>query len=179
MVDNHPDDKYLYEMVVETGPIENHATTSKINFIMSGDKEVTDVRLLNDPKRRLFKKGAKDSFLMAVPRPLGDLQHLRIWTDSSGLGEMSAWYLLSVAVHDVQTGVVTRFVADQWLAIDRGSFEDDITIQATEEGHRMEPSFLVKSYGGHSLSDDHLWWSVFSRPVRSRQVYLWVNKRPK
>ena len=45
---------------------------------------------------------------------------------------MSAWYLLSVLVHDVQTGEVTRFVADQWLSVDRGTFEDDITIAASK-----------------------------------------------
>jgi hypothetical protein len=41
---------------------------------------------------------------------------------------MSAWYLMCITVHDVQTGKVTRFVADQWLAIDRGTFEDDVTL---------------------------------------------------
>ena len=34
MRDNHPDDKYLYEIIVETGPNDNHATTSSINFIL-------------------------------------------------------------------------------------------------------------------------------------------------
>ena len=48
------------------------------------------------------------------------------------VGEMSAWYLLSVLVHDIQTGEVTRFVADQWLSVDRGTFEDDITIAASK-----------------------------------------------
>ena len=44
MADNHPDDKYLYEIVVETGPMATHATSSKINFILSGEDEETDVR---------------------------------------------------------------------------------------------------------------------------------------
>ena len=44
--DNHPDDKYLYEIVVETGPMAAHATTSKVNFILTGDEEQTDVRLV-------------------------------------------------------------------------------------------------------------------------------------
>ena len=34
MRDNHPDDKYLYEIIVETGPSDNHATTASINFIL-------------------------------------------------------------------------------------------------------------------------------------------------
>ena len=44
MADNHPDDKYFYEVVVETGPMASHATTSNINFILSGEDEETDVR---------------------------------------------------------------------------------------------------------------------------------------
>ena len=44
MADNHPDDKYFYEIVVETGPMASHATTSQINFILSGEDEETDVR---------------------------------------------------------------------------------------------------------------------------------------
>ena len=71
-------------------------------------------------------------------------------------------------IHDVQTGVVTRFVANQWLAIDRGTYEDDITIHATSEDDVLDSNYRLKSSGGNSLSDDHLWWSVFSRPLRSR-----------
>ena len=44
MADNHPDDKYLYEIVVETGPKDSHATTAKIHFILAGNDEETDVR---------------------------------------------------------------------------------------------------------------------------------------
>ena len=77
-------------------------------------------------------------------------------------------YLLSVLVHDVQTGIVTRFVANQWLAIDRGTYEDDITIHASAEDDELEQNYRLKSSGGNSLSDDHLYWSVFARPIRSR-----------
>ena len=77
-------------------------------------------------------------------------------------------YLLSILVHDVQTGVVIRFVANQWLAIDRGTYEDDITLHASAEDDVLDKNYTLKSSGGNSLSDDHLWWSVFSRPLRSR-----------
>ena len=103
-----------------------------------------------------------------MPRPLGELGYLRVWTDNCALGEMSAWYLMCVTVHDVQTGKVTRFVADQWLAIDRGTFEDDVTLSPQDEDEPFTPSFVFRSGGNRKLADDHLWWSVFSRPVRSR-----------
>lgn len=44
LADNHPDDKYLYEILVETGPLANHATTSNISFILFGDEEDTGAR---------------------------------------------------------------------------------------------------------------------------------------
>ena len=80
-------------------------------------------------------------------------------------------YLLSVLVHDVQTGVVTRFVANQWLAIDRGTYEDDITIHASAEDDILDSAYRLRSSGGNSLSDDHLYWSVFSRPLHSRYIF--------
>lgn len=75
---------------------------------------------------------------------------------------------MSILVHDVQTGVVNRFVANQWVAIDRGTYEDDITIHATNEEDALDSDYRLRSSGGNSLSDDHLYWSVFSKPVRSR-----------
>ncbi len=44
MVDNYPEDKYLYEIIVETGPKDSHATTAKIYFILAGNDEETDTR---------------------------------------------------------------------------------------------------------------------------------------
>lgn len=55
MRDNDPNDKYFYELLVETGPLANHSTTSKIEFILSGDDAESDVRCFNDSERHLFK----------------------------------------------------------------------------------------------------------------------------
>jgi len=57
-------------------------------------------RTLNDPERHLFKKGARDAFIMTVPRPLGELNYLRIWTDSCALGiHLCTFYLSKGKVH--------------------------------------------------------------------------------
>lgn len=93
---------------------------------------------------------------------------MRVWTDSSGLGDKGAWYLLSISIKDVQTGERTRFIADQWLAVDRGTFEDDIIIHGVEAGGDEDAYYLLKSGANRKLADDHIWWSVFSRPFRSR-----------
>ncbi len=77
MRDNHPDDKYFYEIIVETGPNDNHATTSSINFILSGNECDTEVRCFDDDERETFRKGSRDGFLMTVAHPLGPLEYLR------------------------------------------------------------------------------------------------------
>jgi hypothetical protein len=63
---------------------------------------------------------------------------------------------------------VTKFIADQWLSIDRGTFEDDITIPSQSEDEEVDTSYLLKAARSRKLDDSHLWWSVFSRPIRSR-----------
>jgi len=44
MRDNNPNDNYMYEIIVETGPKDNHATTANVNFIINGNDEDTEVR---------------------------------------------------------------------------------------------------------------------------------------
>ena len=128
MEDNNKKNKYMYEILVETGPLSSHATTSKIQFILTGEKGDSGVRTFNQPLRSLFtkkhknsyipfKKGALDSFLMTTDHSLGDLNYLRIWTDSSGLGEMSSWYLMSVKITDIQTDQSTLFLGKSNRAV--------------------------------------------------------------
>ena len=168
MKDNDKKDTYFYEILVETGPLESHSTTSKVEFILTGDDDETDVRCFSDEDRTLFRKGALDPFLMSTQYPLGDLRYLRIWHDNSGLSDSGAWYLMSVVVYDVQTGITTRFHADQWLAIDRGDYEDDITLHAVDKDEEADAYYIMKSGGNRKLTDDHIWFSVFTRPIRSR-----------
>lgn len=64
--DNNPSDKYFYEIIVETGPLASHATTSNISFVLFGDKDDTGARCFTDPNREIFKSGGIDAFLMAT-----------------------------------------------------------------------------------------------------------------
>ncbi len=73
--DNDPENTYMYELIVETGPLSTHATTSRIYFILTGDDEDTGTRCFNAhpddltevPKRSVFNSGAVDSFLVTTP----------------------------------------------------------------------------------------------------------------
>ena len=37
-------------------------------MILSGELDESDVRIIEDPNRKVFRRGAADSFLMAVPK---------------------------------------------------------------------------------------------------------------
>jgi len=41
---------------------------AKVQFILSGDKDQTDVLTLEDDQRKILRRGATDSFLMTCPR---------------------------------------------------------------------------------------------------------------
>ena len=74
MKDNHVEDTYMYEIQVETGPMESHSTTSKVEFILTGEDDHSGIRCFDDPDRVLFQKGNTDNFLMTTQVPLGELK---------------------------------------------------------------------------------------------------------
>ncbi|XP_043195453.1 polycystic kidney disease protein 1-like 2 [Amphibalanus amphitrite] len=105
---------------------------------------------------------------MSVPCYLGDLKYLRIWHDNSGKGRFASWYLQYILVRNVQTGEMTTFVCNEWLAVeyDDGLIDRLIPVAGKEQMRDFATVFPHQSQ--QSLSDGHLWFSVFLRPPRSR-----------
>ncbi|GFR32582.1 polycystic kidney disease protein 1-like 2 [Trichonephila clavata] len=118
--DNDMQDKYFYEILVQTGYQFNAGTKSKVNFIISGEDDETDVRTFADDQRPIFQRGAINCFIMSVPRCLGQLNYLRIWHDNSGEGKNASWYLKHVVVKDIITGYKYEFIAERWFAVEEG-----------------------------------------------------------
>ncbi|KAK3877407.1 hypothetical protein Pcinc_017874, partial [Petrolisthes cinctipes] len=166
--DNKVEDKYLYEVLVVTGNYKWAQTDSNVQFILSGDREETDIRTLADESRKTFRKDSVDDFVMAVPRPLGPLQFLRIWHDSSGSGPNASWFLSYVVFRDVQTGEKFEFINNKWLAVemDDGQIERLIPVAGKEQKKEFNHLFLNTS--NKNIADEHLWFSIFLRPHRSR-----------
>jgi len=46
-------------------------------MILSGEEDETPPRLIYDDKRETLQSGGVDGFVMAVPRCLGSLSHIR------------------------------------------------------------------------------------------------------
>ena len=66
------------------------------------------------------------------------------------------------------SGEKYRFIHDGWVACDRDLFEDDVIVHGTKAGEPEDTYYLLKAGAGRKLADDHAWFSVFSRPPRSR-----------
>ncbi|XP_063962086.1 polycystin-1-like [Lytechinus pictus] len=165
--DNHPAHTYGYQVTVETGVRPGAGTKSKVGIMISGEDADTGSRVLDDPKRPVFQSGCINSFLMTVPRPLGLLTYVRIWHDNSGAGGQAGWFLSKVSVMDLQTGKEFFFLCEQWLAVEQGDGSIDRTLFVASKKDMTQVGQLVYTSGRKNLSDQHLWFSLFSRPTRS------------
>ncbi|KAF0300768.1 Polycystic kidney disease protein 1-like 2 [Amphibalanus amphitrite] len=159
---------YLYEILIITGSKTNSECDSKVQFILSGERDETDVRTLADPQRPILRRSATDSFVMATPRPLGQLSYLRIWHDNSGKGGAASWYLNFMVVRDVQTGEKWQFIANKWFAVEEGDGQIDRLLAVAGREQMLQFQHLFNTSSRKNLSDGHLWFSVFMRPPRSR-----------
>ncbi|UJR10866.1 hypothetical protein I4U23_015053 [Adineta vaga] len=156
--------QYFYQMVVFTGVRGHAGTTAKVHFILSGDDYETDPYTLMDSKRKILQRGSIDSFIFGVPKSLGLLNYLRIWHNNSGKHSSPSWFLKYIIVRDLQTMEKSYFICQQWLAVDKGDgkIERVLPVSNYQQMRTLVYSLSHKAY--HRLSDDHLWFSIFSRP---------------
>ncbi|ELU06540.1 hypothetical protein CAPTEDRAFT_185815 [Capitella teleta] len=172
MPDNKPGDKYLYEIILCTGLRKNAGTDSKVHFILSGEYDETDVRILGDEKRKILRRGSKDAFLMSVPHSLGPLNYARIWHDNSGKGKFSGWYLNYFIVNDLQTRQKHIFICNRWLAVEEDDGQVDRLLPVASEEQKTQFGHMFPNKAAKNLGDDHLWFSVIARPPSSRFTRL-------
>ncbi|CAF4193018.1 unnamed protein product, partial [Adineta steineri] len=166
--DNHKSDKYFYQIIVFTGQRKHAGTKSKIHFVLSGDSDTTHVRTFADPHRQIFQRGGIDSFIMAVPKSLGLLNCIRIWHDNSGQGSSSSWFLKYLIVRDLQTMEKFHFISQRWFAVEKEDGNIERVLPIASEIEKQEFSYIVSKKSYHSVSDGHLWFSIFSRPPSTK-----------
>ncbi|KAI3382134.1 hypothetical protein SNEBB_011127 [Seison nebaliae] len=173
MIDNKPEDKYLYEMTFFTGQRQNSGTRSNVYFVLNGDIGETTIRTvpntmeMNKKNRRQFNRGSVDSFLLSHHSSIGDILYLRLWHDNSGKGDHSSWYLKHVIIRNLQTDDKFYFIANRWFALDKEDGCIDRTLSVATEMEMKEFSFIFETKRQKSMNDTHLWYSVFKRPPQS------------
>ncbi|KAK7502419.1 hypothetical protein BaRGS_00006372, partial [Batillaria attramentaria] len=166
--DNNPRHKYFYKINVTTGMRRKAGTKSKVFFKLIGEEEDSDIRQFTDSKRDIFQRSSTDGFLMATPGPLGHLQCVHIWHDNSGGGDWASWYLDHMTIQDIQTGERWMFIANTWLAVEKGNGKVNRIIHSATRQEMAEFFQGVKLRSRQNLKDEHLWYSVISRPPQSR-----------
>ena len=119
LMDNHKSDEYFYQIIVFTGRRTNAGTKSKVHFVLSGEKDQTNIRTFSDSHRKIFQCGGIDAFVMSVPKSLGLLNYIRIWHDNSGFGASASWFLKYLIVQDLQTLDKFYFISQKWFAVEK------------------------------------------------------------
>ena len=166
--------KYIYEIIVLTGSRKDAGTESKVSCIITSESSETDIIDLKDSnpnmkkRRKVFNRAGVDSFLLALDKPLGSLTSIRIWHDNSGIdSQRSSWYLKYVIVHDLQTRDKNYFICDKWLAIDKEDSLIERVLPISLQEQKTQFKYLLAKQTKQKLSDGHLWFSIFARPVQS------------
>ncbi|UJR11128.1 hypothetical protein I4U23_015309 [Adineta vaga] len=162
--DNHKDAQYFYQIIAFTGQRKNAGTKSNVHFVIHGNDNDTHIRTFADPHRRILQRGGVDAFLMSVPKSLGLLNCIRIWHDNSGKGSSSSWFLKYLIIRDLQTMEKYHFICQQWLAVEKDDGKIERVLPVASELEKRQFSFVLTKRTYHSVSDGHLWFSIFSRP---------------
>jgi polycystin 1L2 len=92
---------------------------------------------------------------------------MKIWHDNSGKGDNASWYLKHIIVNDLQTNEKCYFICEKWLAIEKGDGRMERDLYVACEPQRTELKYLIQKQARESLTDSHLWLSIFNRPVNS------------
>ncbi|GLC44364.1 hypothetical protein PLESTF_000049800 [Pleodorina starrii] len=104
-----------YKVVVKTSDIRGAGTDANVTLAMFGkleDKPTNSGTHKLDNSTNNFERGALDTFIIKG-KDLGDLTHIVVTSDGSGLG--SAWHLNEVEVLDTVRNRITVFPCASWL----------------------------------------------------------------
>ena len=91
-----------------------------------------------------------------------------MWHDNSGKTvNESSWYLKHVLVHDLQTREKSLFICEQWLALDKDDFKIERILHNSSLEDLTQFKYLLAKETKNKLSNDHLWFSIFAKPINS------------
>ncbi|XP_067670971.1 polycystin-1-like protein 2 [Haliotis asinina] len=157
----------FYMLAIVWARRKDRKDVEAVFIVLSGDNDETDVRMLNDDRRKVFTRGGVDSFLMAVKGPLGFLNYARVWHDNSGRGKFASWNLKYLIVRDVQTEQRFTFICNRWFAVEEDDGQVDRVVPVAGPAE-LEEFGQLSEKGIKDLADGHIWFSVVTRPPQSR-----------
>lgn len=153
---------YVYRLHVQTGMWTNHGTTARVGIVLYGDEGCSGTISLSASRKVLFARGSVNSFVFSLPQSLGRLFKILVWHDNSG--DSPAWFLQQIEIEDCSSGQKWHFLANRWLALEKGAGQIHFEISAANEKDLANFKDLFLFRTARSLGDGHLWLSVFTRP---------------
>lgn len=91
---------------------------------------------------------------------------MNIWHDNSG--ENPSWFLLEIVVEDVQTKEKWHFIANRWLAVEKGLGAIELELKAASKDDLLEFKNVLQSRAQKAVGDSHLWISLFTKPPHNQ-----------
>ena len=158
---------YEYEITITTGIWKNAGTTAKVAIEIFGVEDSTGILYLNIEATfggPLFNRGASDSFLLNVEKPLGWIRGVRIGHDNSG--SSPSWFLEDVVILDTQTLNSWTFFNSQWLALERGDGRIERILNSSTDNTDFNKEVLKR--WRRDLTEKHIWVSVLTKPASAR-----------
>jgi len=70
-------------------------------------------------------------------------------------------------MHDLQTREKTYFICEKWFALDKDDFKIERNLLPSLDEEKRKYKYLLAKQAKQKLSDEHLWFSIFARPVQS------------
>ena len=155
---------HRYEIEIHTGIWKDYGTTANVGLVIYGEEGSTSpITLPNSVSgMRFFSRASINSFKMTTPKSLGNLLGIRVWHDNSG--KNPSWFLQTVTITDVETGNQYHFLANKWLAVEKGNGNIQAEIITSTEKNLSNLRNLVWTRSVEGFSDKHLWLSIFTRP---------------
>ena len=92
---------------------------------------------------------------------------MKIWHDNSGQGDGASWFLKFIIVHDLQKREKFYFICQNWLAVEYSDGKIERELFVSCEKQKTELKYLLQKQAKYNMSDSHLWFSVFNRPIQS------------
>lgn len=156
-----------YHISVATGMWMGCGTTANVGLIIYGEDYSSRRIILNDSagKKTFFARASVNTFTVSLPRNLGPLYKIRMWHDNTG--QSPGWFLLDVVITELESQQKWYFIANRWLAVEKGNGEVDFHINASNKKEASRFKNLFYSRVSRRLADGHLWISVLARPPQS------------
>ena len=171
--DNHRLDGYFYQIILFTGHRKDSGTKSKVYLILSGDQDETKVITLTDSKRSillswlfqgnssvpLWSENVKYSSQI---RSLGPLNYVRIWHDNRGKGSSASLFVICKRWKSF------ILFLKNGLQLEWKRMKIERVLPVASKDQKNEFSYVLSKQAYHSLSESHLWFSIFSRPPSNK-----------